>query len=332
MTLTHRERLFTLINEPSSVDRPPVALWRHFPVDDQASGTLAEATVAYQNLFDFDLVKVTPASSFCLKDWGAEDSWEGHPEGTRRFKKNVIENPGDWEKLNILDPRRSFFLSEQISCLSQIRKSLSYNVPILQTIFSPLAQAKNLVGKKNLLMHIQKYPEAVNHGLGVIAETTRRFIEQITEIGIDGIFYAIQHAQRSELSLEEYYKFGNVHDINTLVPANALWCNILHLHGANIYFELTKSFASTFHIINWHDRETQPSLAEGLNQFPGSVCGGVGQNSIVFSDQKQIESEVENAFSQTSRKRFILGTGCVVPIIAPYGNILAIRKSVEGVS
>ena len=29
--------------------------------------------------YDFDLVKVTPASSFCLRDWGAEDRWTGNP-------------------------------------------------------------------------------------------------------------------------------------------------------------------------------------------------------------------------------------------------------------
>ena len=329
MKLTHRERMFALIREPSSIDRPPVALWRHFPVDDQSSGSLTAATLAYQNTFDFDLVKVTPASSFCLKDWGAEDSWEGNPEGTRCFTKNVINNPEDWEKLLILDPRKSFFLSEQISCLSQIRKIISHNVPILQTIFSPLAQAKNLVGKKNLKTHIQKFPEAVNHGLGVIAETTRRFIELITETGIDGIFYAIQHAQKSELSLENYISLGYSHDLNVLGPTSAFWCNMLHLHGENIHYELAKEFSKTFQIINWHDRETQPTLSEGLDIFPGSVCGGVGQNTIVFGNQNQLLSEIENAFSQTARKRFILGTGCVVPIIAPYGNIMAIRKSVE---
>ena len=90
MTLSHRDRLFTLLHEPSSIDRPPVALWRHFPVDDQSSETLASATLFFQKSYDFDFVKITPASSFCLRDWGAEDVWEGNPEGTRRFTNTRV--------------------------------------------------------------------------------------------------------------------------------------------------------------------------------------------------------------------------------------------------
>ena len=65
------------------LDRPPIALWRHFPVDDQSPQRLAAATLQWQKTYDWDLVKVTPASSFALKDWGAEDQWRGDGEGTR---------------------------------------------------------------------------------------------------------------------------------------------------------------------------------------------------------------------------------------------------------
>ena len=65
MNMTHYERLQACL-AGEKLDRPPVALWRHFPVDDQAPETLAAATLNYQKTYDFDLVKVTPASSFCL--------------------------------------------------------------------------------------------------------------------------------------------------------------------------------------------------------------------------------------------------------------------------
>src|SRR5512146_377366 len=116
---THRERIEACI-KGSRLDRTPVALWRHFPVDDQSPDALAAAHVAYQRTFDFDLVKVTPASSFCLKDWGADDIWEGHPEGTRRYLKAVIHEPEDWDHLPVLDPRKGF-LGAQLACLRAIR-------------------------------------------------------------------------------------------------------------------------------------------------------------------------------------------------------------------
>src|SRR5688500_4983250 len=154
---THKERIQACINN-ENLDRPPVALWRHFPVDDQNPEALAAATLNFQRAYDFDLVKVTPASSFCVKDWGVEDKWMGHTEGTRQYTKHVIEDPGDWEKLPSLDPT-SAHLAGQLTCLRLIRDDLGPDTPLLQTIFSPFAQAKYLAGNDKIISHLRLYPD-----------------------------------------------------------------------------------------------------------------------------------------------------------------------------
>jgi uroporphyrinogen decarboxylase len=53
------------------------------------------------------------------------------------------------------------------------------------------------------------------------------------------------------------------------------------------------------------------------------------QDTLVYEDQTEVQQEAEDAIQQTKGMRFLLGTGCVVPIIASHGNILAARKSVE---
>src|SRR5258707_9659139 len=122
-----RERLqATVRGEP--VDRVAVALWRHFPVDDQDPAALAAATIEWQTQYDFDLVKVTPASSFCLKDWGAQDQWTGNPEGTREYTNRVIQPPDDWAGLKSLDPGRGH-LGRQLEALRLIRAGLSADTP-----------------------------------------------------------------------------------------------------------------------------------------------------------------------------------------------------------
>ncbi|HEX7541365.1 MAG TPA: uroporphyrinogen decarboxylase family protein [Anaerolineales bacterium] len=331
MTISHRERLQACLADDTNLDHPPVALWRHFPVDDQNPETLAAAALDFQRRYDFDLVKVTPASSYSIKDWGAEDIWEGHSEGTRRYTKRVIEKPQDWERLPVLPPS-SPHLTRQLACLRYIRAALSPETPILQTIFSPLAQAKNLAGGERLVTHLHQYPEAVLKGLETIAETTRRFVEACTKVGLDGVFYAVQHAQAGLLTLDEYKIFGLPNDLTSLEPAKSLWCNLLHLHGLNVHFDLvTQSLFPDhfFHIVNWHDRETGPSLAEGLKNFRGVVCGGINQKTIVLGDRSEVRKEALDAIAQTGGRRFILGTGCVVPVIAPHGNIMAARQIVE---
>jgi uroporphyrinogen decarboxylase len=152
-------------------------------------------------------------------------------------------------------------------------------------------------------------------------------VEACLGTGIDGVFYAVQHAQAGLLSLEEYQRFGLPHDQKALEPAQALWCNLLHLHGHDVYFSLLDSLK--FPIVNWHDRETVPSLAEAQKEYPGVVCGGMRQDTLVYQDQAHVHQEAADAIQQTGGKRFILGTGCVVPVIASHGNILAARKSVE---
>lgn len=322
---THRERIQACL-KGQQTDRTPVVLWRHFPEEDQNPESLAAATLKFQETYDFDIVKVTPASSFAVKDWGVEDEWQNNPEGSRAYTKRVIEKPQDWETLKPLDPT-SPHLAGQLACLRLIKQNLSPETPVLQTIFNPLSQAKYLAGNDLLLEHIRKYPEAVMNGLKTITKTTAKFIEAAHETGLDGIFYAVQHAQGSQLELDEYKSTGLLFDQRVLASAEDLWCNMLHLHGRDVYFSLLRLF--NFQIVNWHDRETHPSLAEAHSLFKGVVCGGIRQESLHRGSQAQVEQEAREAIAQTNSHRHILGTGCVVYHQSPHENIAAARKSVE---
>lgn len=326
--LTHRERLQACLAGDAALDRPPVALWRHFPVDDQAPESLAEAVLSFQRMYDFDLVKVTPASSFCLKDWGVDDVWEGDSEGTRRYTRSVVQKPQDWERLKALDPHQAPHLAAQLACLRQLRRELGAEVPLLQTIFNPFSQAKHLAGNDLFPVHLRKYPEAVLKGLEAVTETTRRFVEAAGETGIDGIFYAVQHAQAGVLAWSEYQTLALPLDRRVIEPAQAYSCNLLHLHGADVYFQLAVELP--FQIVNWHDRETPPTLVDARKSFQGTLCGGINQRTIVLGEPAEVHREALDAIAQTQGRRFILGTGCVVPITAPHGNLLAARRSVEG--
>lgn len=322
---THRERLEACL-DGQVLDRPPVALWRHFPVDDQTPEGLAAATLSWQHTFDFDLVKVTPASSYCIKDWGGDDAWRGNPEGTRDYTKRVIQNPEDWAKLPELSPS-SPHLRDELQCLRMLRNELGEDTPIIQTIFNPLSQAKNLVGGGQLLVDLRRNPEAVHAGLEIITRSTQRFIEALYDIGISGIFFAVQHAQYGLLTEAEYNSFGRAYDLRLLTAAEGMWIKLLHLHGLNVMFDLFVDYP--VNIINWHDRETWPSLGTGLGRFPGVVCGGVNIETLVFGDPQRVRGEAIDALEVTGGQRMLLGTGCVTPVIAPFGNILAVRQSVE---
>jgi uroporphyrinogen decarboxylase len=324
--MTKSERLMAAIRgEP--VDRPPVALWRHFPGDDQRPEDLARATVVFQRCYDFDFVKVMSASSFCLRDWGSQDRWMGNMEGTRDYVVYPIQSAQDWYELRLLDPGEGS-LGAQLRCLRLIGNDLADEVPFIQTIFNPLSQAKNLVGAERLPAHVRRYPEAVHAALEVIAETTCRFITAACKVGISGVFFAVQHAQYGLLSEQEYAAFGRSYDLRVLEAAQGLWLNVLHLHGTDVMFDLLADYP--VQVINWHDRETWPTLAEAKERFGGAVCGGLQRwNVMVRGTSEQVREQAADAIARTGGERFILGTGCVTPIVAPTSNIHAARAAVE---
>ena len=328
-SISHRERLETCLSGDLP-DRVPVALWRHFPVDDQTPDGLAAATATFQRTFDFDLIKVTPSSSFCLKDWGADDAWRGNPEGTRDYTRRVIVKPEDWSRLPLLDPT-SGHLGDQITCLRILNAEFSPRTPLIQTIFSPLAQAKNLVGGEMLQVHMRRSPEALHAGLERITQVTLRFIEAAKKTGIDGIFYAVQHAQYALVSPTEFDSFARYYDLRILEAVRDLWLNIVHVHGSEIMFDKIVDYPAQ--VLNWHDRQTEPSLQQAAHQYPGVICGGLRQwETMVLGSPEDVRTESRDAILMTEGRRFILGTGCVTPVTSPFGNQRAARQIVDEVS
>lgn len=83
------------------------------------------------------------------------------------------------------------------------------------------------------------------------------------------------------------------------------------------------------HALNWHDRETGPSLAEGAKRFGGMVVGGVSQQEIVEETPERVTHLAHQALAETGGRRMCLATGCVLPIVAPWGNVRALRKAAE---
>jgi uroporphyrinogen decarboxylase len=321
-----RERLEACIRGLPT-DRPPVALWRHFPGDDQDPVELAASTIAFQQQFDFDFIKVTPASSFCVRDWRVEDVWVGNEEGTREYVSQPVLRREDWETLVALDPTIGA-LGRQLRCLELIGDVVGDSVPFIQTVFSPLSQAKNLVGKERLVAHIREHPNELLAALDIIARTTVRFIEAARRTGISGVFYAVQHASYGLLTEEEYRRFGTSFDRLVLDSANGLWLNVLHLHGTRVMFDLMADYP--VQVVNWHDQETPPSLNEGRKKVAGAVLGGLRQwDTMLRGSPADVRQEAARAIEQTGGRRFILGTGCVTPVTAPWSNLRAARVAVE---
>lgn len=326
MTLSHLERIQACL-AGEKPDHPPIALWRHFPVDDQSAETLAVATMTFQQNYDFDIVKVSPASSFCIRDWGSQDVWQGHPEGIRQNTRRVIQTPKDWRQLKPLDPTKGM-LAQQVKCLQLIKPQLYPNTPFIQTIFSPLSQAKSLVGAENLSSHLRLYPDELLYALKIITKSTINFIEAIKPCHISGVFFALQHATTQILSEDEFLTFCKPFDLEVCQHIADLPVNMLHIHGTDILFNQVLDYPHQ--IFNWHDRETSPDLSTGQQLSKKVICGGLqNEKTLMLGTPQAVMQEVKNAIKITDGKNLILGTGCVIMTTVPHGNIRAACQAVS---
>ncbi len=308
------------------VDRVPIALWRHFPYVDQTAEGLAQAVIAFQKKFEFDLVKVTPASGYMAEAWGAKLVPKANDEGTREYLSRPVQRPQDWHTLQSLDITQGV-LGRELRALTLIRREISDEVPVLQTIFSPLTTARNLAGER-WLSDLLERPDDLKAGLAVIAETTIKFARACLEAGTDGIFFATQLASHDFLTEDEYRAFGVEYDRQVLdAIKDQAKLVVLHVHGLKIMFDLLKEYA--VQIINWHDRRTPPSLAEAQKRFKGAVLGGLNEWDVLLRGKPEdVKAQVRDALAQTGGRRVIIGAGCVIPITTPEANIQAIRQSV----
>lgn len=310
-SMDHWQRVEAAIaGEP--VDRPPVALWRHFPVDDQDAGRLAGHTLAWQRRWDFDLVKFMPSGTYGVEDWGAVSAWCGQANGARVVVEPAVKRTQDWAKLHPLDVRQGSY-GRQNEALREAAGALEGRVPILQTVFSPLTTARKL-GTERLYADIRRAPEAVHAALRVITDVTIRFARDALSAGAHGVFFATQLASDRLLTRDEYAAFGKAYDLEVIASlGDAARLSMLHVHGEDIMFDLVASYPVG--LLNWHDRIAEPSLAEAASRCSRLLVGGIEEHgALARGDLAAIASEVRDAIAQTGGRRLMIGPGCVVPI------------------
>lgn len=324
--MERRERVMAALQgEP--VDRPPVALWRHFPEEDQTAEGLARATAAWQARWGWDFVKVTPTSGYPIEDWGATFEYRGNDHGTRTLLTRPVRSIGDLQTLPALDVRSGVY-GRELRALEILRDLLDEDAPVLETVFSPLDTAQRLMGEL-LLLAMDEFSTDLHHAMRVITEVTTQFALAALESGADGIFFATQMAQPTVLDSDQLLTWGVPYDLEVLTALrDHTDFLLLHIHGDEIYFD---PLAQEYPVdaINWHVGTAGPSFAQALEIFDGALVGGVTEPVLVHGPVEKLREQVRDAFQQTGGRRLMVAAGCVTPIITPDEHIAAVRAAVE---
>jgi uroporphyrinogen decarboxylase len=323
--MTKRERVQAVL-AGELPDRPPVAFWRHWPIDDQDAEALARVTLEYQRRFDWDFIKVTPSHTYCVEDYGVQHAYRGRPVGDRERTARLVERIEDWDRIQPLDIRKGA-LARQLGCLAMVLARREADTPVLQTLFDPITMARFLADDL-YVVHLRLDPERVGRALQALSDTCAAIAKAAIAAGADGIYLSTMGASYEAMSPEEYRRFGRPGDVAALQAAQGGWLNILHLHGQHPMVREVADYP--VHGLSWHDRAAGPSLREVARIFPGTLVAGVEQfNTLHLEPPAAVAAQVRDAMGQIAGRRLIVAAGCTYPLTAPECNLIAARQAVE---
>jgi uroporphyrinogen decarboxylase len=323
-SLNGRERLGLAING-EEMDRPPVSLWRHFPDEDQTAEGLANATLHWQDSFEFDFIKFMPPGDYPTIDWGAESQFEGSPGGTRRTTTFPVNSAEDWELLGPVDVERGFN-GVMLDAVQATRARLYSNVPLLQTIFSPLSIAMKLSNGR-AVEYLSSHPDLLQGALKIITSVTTSVLQRSIERGADGVFFASQCADSSVMSEKSYRESALPFDLEVLsaLPGDAFL--MIHLHGAQPMLDLHDSYPVG--MLNWHDRRFGPPLSDIQSRSGRCVAGGIDEQSIVTDTPQKVAESAISAIEESDARSVVVAPGCVIPVGTPMQNVESAVNAVK---
>lgn len=305
--MTRRERLLAAI-EGRSVDRPPVTAWVHFLSDHLSGRETAELHAKFLQAYDWDVAKLMNDYRYPVPT-GLEllDA----PEAFRRFTRLSLDE-------------RAF--AEQLRAIECLRRELGPDWPILDTLFDPYQQVLRNVGFSQAPA-IAAHREAALEMLDAVADTLCRYIGAARTAGADGFFMSINGAIRAGFPRGSddatYRDFQRPFDLRLLKAAQGT-VRVLHVHGVGLDFDRVLDYPCE--AISVSDRlQGNPSLAQLRGMTSRCLMGGIDETRLQERPLPDVRREIDDAFAQAGRERFILAPGCTLASFTPQRTLRHVR-------
>jgi uroporphyrinogen decarboxylase len=313
------------------VDRPPAAAWGHTYREEWSPEALSRVTVERVRRYGWDFVKFQPRASCFAEAFGARFQTANHALRAPNEIDHPIHSYSDWPGLPAASASAPS-LAEQVEALRLTVADLGPDVPVLQTVFSPITVAGYLVGKdkRRAVRDLRRKPGDVLPALERIADTMIDFARRSVKAGAAGIFYAISgYASTGMMTAEEYDRWLYPLDERILAALpDAAWFNVLHLCRGNLHFDIARRLP--VQAVSWSIADPgNPSLVEGRKLSGKAVMGGLGQRTTLNrGTPEDVVKEAREALRDTGGSRFLLAPGCSVPPGARAANLVAMMKAV----
>jgi len=327
--MTRRERVWAAL-AGKSVDRPPVSFWGHFYHRESSARDLVDATLEFQREYDWDWIKLNPRKHYHVEPWGVSYRYSGKPNQKPALESCPVREAGDWAKIGAQPPAEGA-LREQIEAVRLLRAALPADVPLLETVFTPLAVLGEMVREpRELRDAMRTHPGLVRAALEAVTTTWEGYVARLLEAGADGIFLAtVDWASEDLMSADAYRAWARATDLRVLAAAARAPFNVLHVcKRRNLLLALSDYPVAAF---SWAATDpTNPALAVASEQLNGAVMGGLSQDgALQGATPDAVLEEYRMACDQTGGRRWLAAPGCSIPPGTPAANLRAVRDAVE---
>ena len=214
-----RKELLQATLAGENTDRVCCGFWYHFDEEHKFGKKSFEAHMQFCESINPDILKVMNEHTFIIKE--------------------KINEPEDWKKVTRL-PFEDTGYEDYLEEFKALKKALPKDLPLFVTIHGVLVSAYhategvgNFKNVENMVSrHLRQDPDAVDHGLKIIAQTLTELSEKLIDAGADGIFYAA-------LGGEEY-RFSEDLFLNHVKPFDKMVIDGIKAHGGMSILHICK--------------------------------------------------------------------------------------------
>lgn len=326
--MTERDRVLAAMRG-HSVDRPPISFWGHVYHRESSAADLVDHTVERWERFRWDWIKLNPRKHYHVEDWGVRYRYPGVPDAKPALESFPVRESSDWDRIAEI-PHDAGALGEQLEAVRLLRARVPATVPILATVFTPLAILGELTEPPGVLReHLASAPARVEGALERVTRVFERFVAALMRAGADGIYLAtVDWGCRRFVSPEDLRRWSRPWDLRLLAAAGPSPYHALHVCKDDcLLFEFADYPVGAF---SWDAlAPANPSLAEGLARLPGAVMGGIAHEGALQSrDPEAVLEQYRRALAETGGRRWLVAPGCSIPPQSPEPVLAALRDEV----
>jgi uroporphyrinogen decarboxylase len=323
-----RERVLATLRGEAT-DRPPVSFWGHVYHRESSAEELVAHTLERWRRWRWDWVKLNPRKHYHVEPWGVRYDYPGVPDAKPTVASWPVRTIADWDRIEEVAPDAGV-LGEQLEAVRALRAALPAGVPLLQTVFTPIAILAELTEPPQALRDaLAQEPRRIARALEAVTRTFERHCALLREAGADGLYLAtVDWGSRSFVTPELLRTWSRPYDLRLLAAAGESPFHMLHVCKGDALLE---EFAD-YPVGAWSWDSTapgNPDLAAGQRLVKGAVVGGLGHETSLQQGPEAAVAALRHAHALTGGRRWMCAPGCSMPPSTPAATLDALRAEID---